>query len=118
MGQTPSVADKVKMKAIANEWMSSNLNGEKRHLSSSAPQYDARNGLWVVGFVAKRAQDKVCGRIHIGADLAVVKCTKPATIIRHLERLLPRFGGAVQTPPPENEMHAVRRRDSRLQAAA
>ena len=101
MRQALSVADKVRVKAIANEWMSSNLDGGKRHLSSAAPEYDARSGQWVVGLVAKRAHNKVCGSIRIGADLAVVKCTEPAAVTRRLERLL-RLGRRDPDPPQES----------------
>ena len=103
-----SVANKVKIKAIANEWMSSNLNGEKRHLSSAAPEYDERNGEWIVNFVAKHAQNKACGSLRISADLTVVKSPKPAAITRRLERLLRLDGGVTQTPPTKNKRHTIR----------
>lgn len=97
-----TTTDKLKIKAVANKWMSDNLNGEKKYLSSNTPEHDFVNQLWKVDLIAKKF-NKIIGNVQMDNNLNIVKHTRYQTISNRLSRLLssdPSIGGGgVQQNP-------------------
>lgn len=82
-----TATNELKIKAITDKWMSDNLNGERKYLSSDTPEHDFVNQLWKVDLIAKKF-NKVIGNLQMDDNLNIVKHTRHQTISDRLARLL------------------------------
>ena len=86
----PSSKTKTRIKAVANKWMSDNLNGESKYLHSGNPEFDKSKNLWAVQMYVKNFTYTV-GEIRIDHTLKVVRpFPRLSVVTRRLKKL---FGG-------------------------
>lgn len=86
VSQTHIANCKLKVKAIANKWMSENLKRERRYLTTSNWKYN--DMVWTSSLFAKHFNNKIVGSLKIDVSLRVVEHTKPHVITNRLKRIL------------------------------
>ena len=56
--QSITSQDKIKIKAITNKWMSDNLNGKSKFVSSDTPAHISKNDYWEANLLIKEFDGK------------------------------------------------------------
>lgn len=87
MSASLAVADKIRLRASVNEWISESLPKHRKYLRHSDPEYIAAKDLWRVKLNADGYSAPV-GAVLIAPDLTIVQAESPNEIVRKLERLL------------------------------
>ena len=87
-----NIQEIIRVKATANKWMSDNLNGERRYLMISTPEYDG--SAWAVDLVTTTTKE-VIGHLRI-KEMKVCGHTRLDTIIRRMSAMMP----SNQSPSP------------------
>ena len=69
--QSITSQDKIKIKAITNKWMSDNLNGKSKFVSSDTPAHISKNDYWEVNLLVKEFDGKSVGELCVDNELDV-----------------------------------------------
>ena len=77
----------IQVKAVANKWMSSNLNGERKVLSTSTPKYDKIEKLWLMDLIVKSHNNAKVGKLVINKNLQIMNHTKVGLLTKRLQTL-------------------------------
>jgi len=80
-----TIQDKIRIKAIANKWMSDNLNSERTLLSLSSPK--RAGDIWAVELLVKNDGCHVVGTLCIDSCGKVVESSSSKSISANVERL-------------------------------
>ena len=85
-----TVEQKLKIRAKANRWISSNFSKHRKFLSHSSPQYCAADKAWETNVLTKNLNGHSLnlGRLLFDADAQIVLAEHPANIRNELKNLL------------------------------
>ncbi len=75
---------KIQVKAVANKWMSDNLNGERVLLSLGVLKKETETNTWAVELLAKSIGKRAVGILQVDAHGHVVKATNVKQIVKEL----------------------------------
>ncbi len=87
---TLTTAQKIKIKAAANEWVSRNLPTERKLIIHSAPEYDSVSQTWNIGLTTKARNGRQCavGNLVLDGDACIVSAQTPEGISARISELL------------------------------
>ncbi len=75
---------KIQIKAIANKWVSDNLNGDRVLVSLGVPRKGEDADMWNVELLAKSIHKRAIGTLQVSADGRVVTATHVEQIVKGL----------------------------------
>ncbi len=75
---------KIQIKAVANKWMSDNLNGERVLLSLGVLKKEIETNTWAVELLAKSISKQAVGTLRVDAHGHVVQVTDVKQIVKGL----------------------------------
>ena len=79
------VTKKIKLKAVANKWISDHVNGERTCISLSSPII--HHNQWVIKLLMKKNQTYVLGELCLDHQGYVVQSTDPDLIVHRVRTL-------------------------------
>ena len=87
MNHALNVADKIRLRASVNEWISQSLPTHRKFLKHSDPEYIESRGLWKIRLDANGCSTSV-GVVLISHDATIIQAEAPDVIVDNLNRAL------------------------------
>ena len=92
-----AVADKIRLRASVNEWISESLPKHRKYIRHSDPEYIESTSLWKVNLNASGCSALI-GTVMVSSDATIVKATNPEQIVRKLKEVLSPTSSHIQYP--------------------
>lgn len=85
-----TIEQKLKIRATANQWISSNFPKHRKFLSHSSPQYSAQDRAWETNVLTQNLNGHSLnvGRLLFDADAQILQAEHPSNIRHQLKALL------------------------------
>lgn len=85
-----TVKQKLKLRATANQWISSNFPKHRKYLSHSNPLYNAADSAWETSIQTQNLNGHSLdlGRLLFDSDANILQAEHPATILNEIKSLL------------------------------
>ena len=88
--QTTSIESTIKVRAVANKWISDNFPKQRKYITHIPPEYSESEKAWLVGLITRELDGKPAnlGTLRIDSRLSVTGARNPDDISTELSRLL------------------------------
>ncbi len=88
---------KIKIRAIANKWISDNFPVLRKHISHDNPEHDGSG--WIVSLLARKFDDETLGSLKIDDDFSITENPSAEDISRNLNILIKKINPDIPNIP-------------------